>query len=77
MINVTAKPNAGADQTICQYSSTSLSATGTGTWTASASNPAVVSFGNNTSPTSPISGFTASGTYTLYWSLNGCSDTVL
>ena len=77
LINVTAKPNAGADQTICQYSTTSLSGTGTGTWTADAANPAAIIFANTSSPTSAVSGFTAAGTYTFYWSLNGCSDTVL
>jgi gliding motility-associated-like protein len=77
LINVTPKPNAGTDQTICQYSTTALAATGTGAWTADAGNPAVVVFVNTTSPTTFVSGFTASGTYTLYWSLNGCSDTVL
>jgi hypothetical protein len=77
LINVTAKPNAGTDQTICQYSTTVLDATGTGTWTADAGNPAVISFSNNISPTSSVSGFITSGTYTLYWSANGCTDTVL
>jgi gliding motility-associated-like protein len=77
LINVTAKPNAGADQTICQYSTTVMAATGSGTWTVDAGNPAVVTLVNTTSPTSSVSGFTVSGTYTLYWTLNGCSDTVL
>jgi|GEM_PF-3349356 len=75
-ITVSAKPNAGADQTLCQYESTTLAATGTGTWTVAASNPAVVGFTNTGSPTAVASGFNAAGTYTLYWSLNGCSDTV-
>ena len=77
LINVTPKPDAGPDQTICQYTSTVLSATGNGTWTASAGNPAVVTFTDATSPTSGVSGFTVAGTYSLYWSDNGCSDTVL
>ncbi len=77
LINVTPKPNAGPDQTICQYSSTVMAATGTGTWTTAAGNPAVITITNPTSPTTAVSGFTASGTYTLYWSLNGCTDTVL
>lgn len=77
LINVNAKPNAGPDQTTCQYSTTTMAATGAGTWTAAAGNPAVVSFGNNTSATTVVSGFSTAGTYTLYWSNNGCRDTVL
>lgn len=76
-ISVTAKPNAGSDQTTCQYSTATMSASGTGTWTAAAGNPAVVTFANNTSPATAVSGFAAVGTYTLYWSNGGCSDTAL
>jgi hypothetical protein len=75
-VTVTIKPNAGSDQTICQYTSTSLSATGTGNWTAS-TNPAIVTFVSPTSPISSVSGFTVPGTYTLIWTSNGCSDSVL
>ncbi len=76
-ITVNAKPNAGPDQTTCQYSTATMAATGAGAWTAAGSNPAVVSFGNATSPTTVVSGFNTAGTYTLYWTNNGCSDTVL
>src|SRR6202034_2517251 len=37
-VTVVAKPNAGSDQTICQYSTTALAAIGTGTWTAASCN---------------------------------------
>ena len=77
VVNVTAKPNAGADQTICQYSATSMAATGSGAWTQDASNPVTVSFADTSLPTSTISGFSISGSYIFYWSNNGCTDTVL
>ena len=77
LINVTAKPNAGSDQNICQYNTITMTATGSGTWTQEITNPVTVSFGSNTSPTSSVTGFTQGGIYAFYWTYNGCSDTVL
>ena len=77
IITVNAKPNAGIDQTTCQYSTATMAASGTGTWSAAAGNPAVVTFANPTSPVSSVSGFTAAGTYMMLWSNNGCPDTAL
>jgi gliding motility-associated-like protein len=76
-INVTPIPDAGADQSICQYTSTVMSAVGAGTWAAATANPQVVTFANSTSPTSAVSGFNTPGNYKFIWTVNGCSDTVI
>ncbi|MFN8277889.1 MAG: gliding motility-associated C-terminal domain-containing protein [Chitinophagales bacterium] len=75
-IFVTSKPQAGADQTICQYQSTNLAAQGNGMWLGLSGNPAAVSFVNTTSPVTGVSGFTLPGNYHLQWTVNGCADTV-
>ena len=77
LINVNTKPNAGPDQTTCQYSTATMAAVGTGTWLAAATNPAAVTFATPASPTTSVSGFALPGVYTLYWSNNGCNDTAL
>ena len=77
LVNVNTKPNAGPDQTTCQYSTATMAAVGTGRWLASGTNPAVVTFATPTSPTTSVSGFALPGVYTLFWSNNGCNDTAL
>jgi gliding motility-associated-like protein len=74
---VMAKPNGGPDQSICQYTSTTMAALGTGRWSSAPGNPDLVVFSNVSSPTTSVSNFSTIGTYTLFWSQNGCSDTVL
>ena len=76
-ISVTAKPIAGIDKIICQNSNVLLSGTGAGTWSAVATNPAIVSFSSSSASTPTLSGFTAIGTYTfIRSSATGCTDTV-
>jgi gliding motility-associated-like protein len=77
---VTAKPNAGSDKTVsCAIlpgGSVSMSATGTGTWTAMTGNPGSASITNTAIATTSITGFTAAGTYRFIWSnASGCDDT--
>ncbi|MFN8308656.1 MAG: gliding motility-associated C-terminal domain-containing protein [Chitinophagales bacterium] len=76
---VTAKPNAGIDQTVsCVVlpgGSATMAATGTGTWTAMAGNPGTVTINTPTSPTTTITSYSAAGTYNFIWTNGGCSDT--
>ncbi|MFN8344914.1 MAG: SdrD B-like domain-containing protein [Spirosomataceae bacterium] len=81
-VTVTAKPNAGNDQTgICAGNTASLTGTGTtpGTWSAQASpaNPAGAIL-TATSPGAAVVSFapTASGIYRFVYTVNGCTDTV-
>ncbi|MFY7885950.1 MAG: SdrD B-like domain-containing protein, partial [Dolichospermum sp.] len=76
-INVTPKPNAGSDNSICQGRTTTMTASGVGTWTQLPSNPAVVTFSSNTNPTATVGSFNTAGNYNFVWTNNGCSDTVL
>ena len=76
-VNVTAKPNAGGDQTICQYTTVTLGAVGAGTWSVQAGNPAVTTITTPGSPTSTVTGFTTAGAYYFIWTVNGCTDTTI
>ena len=74
---VTAKPDAGPDQNICQYTTATMAATGTGTWTAAAGNPSVAAITTPTSPTTTITALNAPGPYNFIWTnASNCSDTV-
>ena len=77
VVNVTAKPNAGVDQTICEYTTATMAAVGVGTWSTPAGNPAVTTITTPASATSTITGFTAAGAYTFIWTANGCTDTMV
>ncbi len=80
-VTVTSKPNAGSDKSIdCVVSfpggSTTMSATGTGTWSAQAGNPGTATISNNNSPTTTIINFSNLGTYNFIWTnASGCTDT--
>lgn len=75
-INVRAKPNAGIDKSICQYSTVVMSGSGAGTWSALSSNPASLTFSSTISPTPLLSGFTSDGMYgVVRTSALGCTDT--
>ena len=75
-INVNAKPNAGIDKSICQFSAVSMSGSGPGTWSAFASNPSSITFSSTISATPLLSGFTSEGVYGfLRTSTLGCTDT--
>ncbi|MCX6205325.1 MAG: hypothetical protein NTZ19_03635, partial [Bacteroidetes bacterium] len=71
--------NAGTDQTLCNQTSTTLAAntpaSGTGTWTAIASNPSTISFSNTSDPNTTVSGL-VSGTYQFIWTISNalCAD---
>ncbi|MFN8276011.1 MAG: gliding motility-associated C-terminal domain-containing protein [Chitinophagales bacterium] len=83
LVTVTAKPNAGLDQTVnCvglfPGGTATMAATGTGTWTAMASNPGTATITANTSPTTTITAFSVAGTYNFIWTNgSGCTDTAL
>ena len=79
IITVTEKPNAGFDKNVsCVVSfpggSTSMAATGSGTWTAHPSNQSsnIVTPG---SPTTTINTFAGEGTYLYIWTIGSCTDT--
>jgi len=79
-VTVTAKPNAGPDQTVSCVAlpggSATMAATGTGTWTAQAGNPGTATITTPTSPTTIITTYSAAGIYHFIWTDgNGCTDT--
>lgn len=76
VLTITAKPNAGTDQSICQFTSSTLAATGVGTWTALSTNPAVVTLANASTPNTAVGPFATAGNYNFVWTSNGCTDTV-
>ncbi|MFN8276013.1 MAG: hypothetical protein U0T84_00885 [Chitinophagales bacterium] len=79
-IAISSKPNAGADQTVSCVGTfpggtATMAATGTGTWTAMATNPGIATITNATSPTTTITTFSVAGTYSFIWTNGSCSDT--
>ena len=78
-IVVTAKPNAGTDKTVvCAIlpgGTATMSATGSGTWTAQTGNPGTATITTPTSPTTTITNFIIAGTYPFIWPLGSCTDT--
>ncbi|MCW3125348.1 MAG: hypothetical protein JWO03_1006 [Bacteroidetes bacterium] len=75
LVTVTAKPNAGTDQSATTGGSATMAATGTGTWTALSGNPGTATITSPTSPTTTISAFSSAGTYRFRWTSGGCADT--
>jgi gliding motility-associated-like protein len=75
-VTVTAKPDAGPDQNICQYTTATMAAVGTGTWTAVTPNPTNAVITNPASPTTTITALNAPGTYGFIWTSGTCTDTV-
>ena len=74
---VTAKPNAGPDQSICENTTATMAATGTGTWSAIPGNPATTTITNPTQTNTTITGFSVVGTYSFEWTSSaGCTDTM-
>jgi gliding motility-associated-like protein/uncharacterized repeat protein (TIGR01451 family) len=70
-------PNAGADQTIYQYTTTTLTAVGLGTWKQASGDPAFVNIVNPSAASTEVNGFTALGVYHfVYTNNNECADTV-
>ncbi|MBK9107113.1 MAG: DUF11 domain-containing protein [Saprospiraceae bacterium] len=79
VITVTAKPSAGGDKNVsCVVSfpggSTSMSASGTGNWTAHPSNQSSTIV-TASSPTTIINNFAGEGTYLYIWTVGSCTDT--
>jgi trimeric autotransporter adhesin len=77
-VTVNALPNAGADKTVVCYLTdvATMSAVGTGTWSAAAGNPGTATIATAASATTSISGFSVAGTYKFVWtSAAGCTDT--
>ncbi|MFN8277483.1 MAG: hypothetical protein U0T84_08375 [Chitinophagales bacterium] len=76
---VTAKPDAGADQTVSCVTlpggSATMAASGTGTWVAQAGNPGTATITTTSSPTTTITSFSAVGSYNFIWTNGSCSDT--
>jgi hypothetical protein len=77
---VLSKPNAGADINICQYTTATMAASGTGTWSALSTNPAATTIVSPTSPTTVIrvgtsGGLSIPGSYGYVWGSGGCTDT--
>lgn len=69
--------SAGPDQTICQNSTLTAAAIGTGTWTNSPFSASWVLIDSPTSPTTIMRGFSQPGIYILIWSNGTLSDTML
>jgi PKD repeat protein len=80
-ILVTAKPNAGPDESVSCITipggSATMAASGTGAWTAWSGNPGTATITSATSPTTTITAFSAAGTYGFIWTSGGCADTSL
>lgn len=75
-ITVTAKPNAGPDQIICQNSFARMAATGTGVWSQITGGPATCLIDSSSNPVTTITGFSVAGVYYFVWTSNGCTDTM-
>lgn len=75
IVTVTAKPDAGPDDTVCMNSIALLNAVGTGSWSALSSNPGTSSIFSSGTNTTDVAGFTVPGTYGYVWTVNGCTDT--
>jgi gliding motility-associated-like protein len=78
-VTITAKPNAGLDQTVsCAIlpgGSATLAATGAGAWSAAAGNPGTATITTPTSPATTITNFSVAGTYDFIYTNGSCSDT--
>ncbi len=72
--------DAGTDKNVSCYQtgSATMTASGTGVWSALVSNPGTSAISNTNSPTATISNFQNAGTYQYAWSVAGCgsADTV-
>lgn len=79
-INATISISAGTDQSIACLPLATLSATmsaiGTGSWTASTTNPGTAVINSVSSTNSSISNFSANGVYKFIWNSGACSDSV-
>ena len=77
-VNILLGPSAGEDVTIaCFLDGVSLDALGNGEWTILSTTFDNVSLEDINDPKSDLLGFEGSGTVTLEWTVNGCSDEVM
>ena len=78
-MTVTAKPNAGADQTVSCFTigEATMAASGTGTWTLDGGSAGSAMITTPTSPTTKVTSFSVSGTYIMIWTSSACRDTAL
>jgi len=78
--NITAfktAPNAGQDQTVFQYETVSLTATGAGVWAQAPGDPLNVAITNPSTDSTTVTGLNTLGTYHfIYTNANACADTV-
>lgn len=73
------KPNAGADQSVSCFSTSTatLNAVGTGTWSLGSNSVGTAIISNPSNPISTVNGFSTAGNYFLIWSDNNCADTTI
>ena len=73
--------SAGPDQmilcTLVPGGQVTMSATGTGTWTAAAGNPGTATITSPSNPNTTITTFSTGGVYSFVWTTAGASDTAL
>ena len=78
-VNLTIKPNAGTNQTICQNTTATLTAVPTtgGVWSAKSGNPSTATITTPTNSTTTVTGLSVAGTYNFIWTAyTGCTDTI-
>lgn len=59
-----------------QTGTASLNAVGVGVWSVDPSSPGTADIADVSSPTTTVDNFSVGGTYTLLWTLDGCTDEV-
>ena len=71
-------PNAGADQTVFQYETATLTGTGDGVWTQAAGDPVTAVIATPVNSSTTVSGLNNPGLYHfVYTNASACTDTVL
>ena len=76
-VSFTTAPDAGPDQTVYQYATATLAATGLGTWAEAGSDAVTATITDPGSPSTTITGLNTLGIYHfLFTNSNGCADTV-
>jgi gliding motility-associated-like protein len=81
-VSVTAKPDAGPDQTVscivAPGGTATMAATGAGTWTADPANAGTATITTSNDPATTITSFSTAGSYNFIWTNNdGCPDTAV
>ncbi|MCW3124574.1 MAG: hypothetical protein JWO03_232, partial [Bacteroidetes bacterium] len=76
LVTVGTSSDAGPDLTACFQDTIRLAATGSGTWSGGAGNPASVQISFPATPTATVYFYNAPGIYHFVWTNNGCTDTM-